>query len=86
MSETTVRIEISRDEALALFDWLSRLDQREAPEPFEADAEQHRIGSFLEMNVGGVGARQVAPSIWLIVGEGGVSISGRVVRSGATLP
>jgi len=45
-----------------------------------------RLGSFLEIDVGGLGPRQGAPNIRLIVGEGGVSIGDRIVRSGATLP
>jgi hypothetical protein len=45
-----------------------------------------KLSSFLEVDVAGLGARQVAPNIWLIEGEAGLSIGGRVVRSGATLP
>jgi hypothetical protein len=45
-----------------------------------------KLSSFLEVDVAGLGARQVAPNIWLIEGEAGLSVGGRVVRSGATLP
>ena len=44
-----------------------------------------KLSHFLEIDVAGLGARQVAPNIWLIESEGSLSIAGRLVRSGATL-
>lgn len=45
-----------------------------------------KVATFLEVDVGGLGARQVAPNIWLIESESSLSVGGRIVRSGATLP
>ncbi len=53
---------------------------------FRVPWDAGKLISFLEVDVAGLGARQVAPNIWLIEGDAGLSIGGRVVRSGATLP
>jgi hypothetical protein len=43
MSETNIKIALSRDEALVLFDWLTRFNQAEHPDLFEAQAEQRAL-------------------------------------------
>jgi len=43
MSETTIRIELSRDEALVLFDWLARFNQTDQLDFLEAQAEQRAL-------------------------------------------
>mgnify|MGYP000650346568 CR=1 FL=1 len=45
-----------------------------------------KLASFLEIDVTGLGARLVAPNIWLRTGESSLEIVGRVCRSGSTLP
>lgn len=45
-----------------------------------------KLSSFLEVDDVGLGTRPVAPNIWLIEGVTGLSIGGRLVRSGPTPP
>lgn len=61
---------------------LGQLSSRLFGMPFNA----RKLSSFLEVDVSGLGARQVAPNIWLIDGQTGLDIAGRIIRSGVTLP
>lgn len=40
MPDAKIQIELSRDEALVLFEWLARFDPADHPELFESQAEQ----------------------------------------------
>jgi hypothetical protein len=46
----------------------------------------HNVSHFLEIDVSGLGAELVAPNIYLVPGDAALSISGRIIRSGKTLP
>ena len=45
-----------------------------------------RLGYYLEVNVSGLNAIEVAPNIYLVPGTEALDVSGRIIRSGATLP
>ncbi len=45
-----------------------------------------KLSSFLEIGVEGLNVQKVAPNIFLVPNSGSLSVTGRVVRSGATLP
>ncbi|QSQ12250.1 RHS repeat-associated core domain-containing protein [Myxococcus landrumensis] len=45
-----------------------------------------KVSHYLEVDVTGLGARQVAPNIWLVDGNAALDIAGRIVRSGVTVP
>lgn len=53
---------------------------------FRVPWNTNKLASFVEVEVSGLGATQVAPHIWLIEGENALSVFERVIRSGATLP
>jgi hypothetical protein len=53
---------------------------------FRVPWNTRKLSHFIEVDVTGLGARLVAPDIWLIEGDTALTVTGRVVRSGPTLP
>jgi hypothetical protein len=60
---------------------LSQLAQRFFARPFVA-----KVASFIEIDVAGLVVKQVAPNIFLIEQTTALSIVGRIIRFGRTLP
>ena len=53
---------------------------------FRVPWNTRKLSSFLEISVDGLQVQRVAPNIYLIRNTGPLSVTGRVVRSGPTLP
>jgi hypothetical protein len=53
---------------------------------FRVPWNTRKLSSFLEIGVEGLNVQKVAPNIYLVPNSGSLSVTGRVVRSGATLP
>jgi RHS repeat-associated protein len=60
---------------------LGQLSTRLFGMPYNA----RRLSDYVEVDAGGLGAREVAPNIFLVEGTTSLNVSGRVVSSGRTL-
>jgi hypothetical protein len=53
---------------------------------FRVPWNTRKLTNFVGVDVTGLGAREVAPNIWLVDGESALDVTGRIVGSGPTLP